>query len=65
MDLFSVEEKAREIILGRKSQIDVTMDLDAKVNQSILRYKEFAQQLNKGILNMENLANQVKYENQP
>lgn len=41
------------------------MDLDAKVNQSILRYKEFAQQLNKGILNMENLANQVKYENQP
>lgn len=41
------------------------MDLDARVNQSILRYKEFAQQLYKGILNMEQLADRVKYENQP
>lgn len=56
LDSFQIEQEAINIIKGRKSQIDVTIEIELKVNQNILRYKNTADTIKKGILNMENLC---------
>lgn len=64
LDQFQVMDKTVEILMGRKNQGEVDMELENSVSQSIVRYKDLVDQLNKGILQMKNLAMQVKYENQ-
>lgn len=44
--------------------MDVEVELENTLNQTILQYKDLVEKLTKDILQMKNLAMQVKYENQ-
>lgn len=57
-------DKTVEILLGWKNQLDVEVELENSINQTILQYKDLVEWLNSDIISMRNLAMQVKYENQ-